>query len=99
MQNATTKTENLRACFVCVGLCVLAALVFWPTLRFDFLNYDDQVYVTDNPHAGNGRSDSVGGGHAHCGTMIYQGGTWPTEYHGLKPTGRRCGRTATAVAR
>ncbi len=35
-----------------------------------------------NPHGGNGSSDSAGGGHAHCGAMIYQGGTWPKEYRG-----------------
>ncbi len=28
------------------------------------------------------RSDSLGGGHAHCGALIYQGGQWPAEYHG-----------------
>jgi putative membrane-bound dehydrogenase-like protein len=33
-----------------------------------------------NPWAGNTRSDSTGGGHAHCGLMIYQGGAWPREY-------------------
>ena len=35
-----------------------------------------------NPHAGNGRSDAAGGGHAHAGAMIYLGGTWPEEYRG-----------------
>ncbi|MCI0699829.1 MAG: DUF1080 domain-containing protein [Planctomycetia bacterium] len=39
-------------------------------------------YVGPNPHGGNNRSDSAGGGHAHCGLMCYQGGTWPKEYHG-----------------
>ena len=39
-------------------------------------------YVGGNPHGGNGKSDSVGGGHAHCGAMIYLGGTWPKEYRG-----------------
>ena len=38
-------------------------------------------YVGATPHSGNGRSDSVGGGHAHSGTLIYQGGAWPKEYH------------------
>jgi putative membrane-bound dehydrogenase-like protein len=33
-----------------------------------------------NPWAGNTHSDSTGGGHAHCGLMIYQGGAWPGEY-------------------
>jgi putative membrane-bound dehydrogenase-like protein len=41
---------------------------------------DHRHYVGANPHAGNERSDSAGGGHAHCGTMIYLGGSWPTEY-------------------
>jgi putative membrane-bound dehydrogenase-like protein len=35
-----------------------------------------------NPWAGNASSSSAGGGHAHCGLMIYQGGAWPQEYHG-----------------
>jgi len=28
------------------------------------------------------KTDSLGGGHAHVGMLIYQGGTWPEEYHG-----------------
>ena len=32
------------------------------------------------PHAGNNRSDDVGGGHAHAGAMLYLGGSWPAEY-------------------
>lgn len=39
-------------------------------------------YVGATPHAGNNRSDSAGGGHAHAGLLCYQGGTWPKEYHG-----------------
>ncbi len=27
-------------------------------------------------------SDALGGGHAHAGLMIYQGGNWPAEYRG-----------------
>ena len=51
--------------------------------------YDDIKTVADHvhwvgrkgPHAGNGRSDSAGGGHAHVGAMIYLGGdNWPREY-------------------
>ncbi len=29
-----------------------------------------------------GVANSFGGGHAHCGTMIYQGGRWPDHYNG-----------------
>jgi putative membrane-bound dehydrogenase-like protein len=28
------------------------------------------------------KTDSLGGGHAHVGMLIYQGGTWPKKYHG-----------------
>jgi putative membrane-bound dehydrogenase-like protein len=41
---------------------------------------DHRHYVGANPHGGNERSDSAGGGHAHCGTMIYLGATWPARY-------------------
>jgi putative membrane-bound dehydrogenase-like protein len=43
---------------------------------------DHRHYLGANPHGGNGRSDSAGGGHAHSGAMIYQGGSWPDEYRG-----------------
>ena len=51
--------------------------------------YDDIKTVADHvhwvgrqgPHAGNLRSASAGGGHAHAGAMIYLGGdSWPAEY-------------------
>lgn len=43
---------------------------------------DHLHYVGSRPHAGNNVSDSVGGGHAHCGAMIYRGGSWPEEFQG-----------------
>jgi putative membrane-bound dehydrogenase-like protein len=36
----------------------------------------------DDPWKAISTSDSRGGGHAHCGLMIYQGGAWPEEYRG-----------------
>ena len=42
---------------------------------------DHRHYLGANPHSGNNKSDSAGGGHAHCGAMIYLGGTWPQRYH------------------
>ncbi|MHC4993503.1 MAG: PVC-type heme-binding CxxCH protein, partial [Planctomycetota bacterium] len=41
---------------------------------------DHQHWVGNRPHAGNNRSDEVGGGHAHAGAMIYLGGKWPAKY-------------------
>lgn len=57
--------------------------------HFNPYTYDDiktialhRHYVGANPHGGNGRSDSAGGGHAHSGLMCYQGGLWPEEFAG-----------------
>ena len=43
---------------------------------------DHRHYLGANPHGGNGRSDSAGGGHAHSGFLIYQADAWPKEYRG-----------------
>jgi len=43
---------------------------------------DHRHYPGDRPHATNGRADASGGGHAHAGALIYQGGAWPAAYRG-----------------
>jgi putative membrane-bound dehydrogenase-like protein len=43
---------------------------------------DHRHYLGNTPHAGNLRSASVGGGHAHCGAMIYQGNAFPERWRG-----------------
>jgi putative membrane-bound dehydrogenase-like protein len=43
---------------------------------------DHRHYAGPTPHGGNNKSDSLGGGHAHCGLMCYLGGAWPKEYRG-----------------
>ncbi|QDV22095.1 PVC-type heme-binding CxxCH protein [Aureliella helgolandensis] len=57
--------------------------------HFNPHTYDDIKTIADHlhylgatPHSGNGKSDEAGGGHAHAGAMIYQGGAWPSEYTG-----------------
>ncbi|MEZ6134066.1 MAG: family 16 glycoside hydrolase [Pirellulaceae bacterium] len=44
---------------------------------------DHLHYLGATPHSGNGKSDEAGGGHAHAGAMIYQGGAWPAAYQGM----------------
>lgn len=34
---------------LCAGLALLALAAFWPALGNGFVNYDDNLYVTDNP--------------------------------------------------
>jgi putative membrane-bound dehydrogenase-like protein len=45
-----------------------------------------------NPWAGNNKSDTMGGGHAHCGLMCYLGGLWPQRYRGQLFMGNIHGR-------
>jgi putative membrane-bound dehydrogenase-like protein len=53
-----------------------------PNTYQDIQHIGDHVHwVGDRgPHAGNGKSDAAGGGHAHAGAMVYLGGRFPPEY-------------------
>jgi putative membrane-bound dehydrogenase-like protein len=54
---------------------------FNPHTYADIATIADHLhYQGATPWAGNDRSASAGGGHAHCGTMIYLGDSWPAEY-------------------
>lgn len=35
---------------VCVFLIAITLMVYWQARRFDFVNYDDNLYITDNAH-------------------------------------------------
>ena len=55
--------------------------------HFNAHTYDDIKACADHvhwrgaqPHAGNNKSDTAGGGHAHCGAMIYLGDSFPPQY-------------------
>lgn len=58
--------------------------------HFNQYTYDDIKTIARHRHFTGGQwnnddrkaSDSLGGGHAHAGAMIYQGGAWPEEYNG-----------------
>jgi putative membrane-bound dehydrogenase-like protein len=57
--------------------------------HFNPYTYADIQTIADHLHwqganqwAGNFSSGSKGGGHAHAGLLIYQGGAWPEEYNG-----------------
>ncbi len=55
-----------------------------PYIYEDIKQHADHVHWAGagGPHAGNARSDSAGGGHAHAGVMCYLGESWPAEYRG-----------------
>jgi putative membrane-bound dehydrogenase-like protein len=57
--------------------------------HFSRFTYDDiktiadhRHWVGDTPHGGNLRSNAAGGGHAHCGAMLYLGDRFPERYRG-----------------
>ncbi len=41
-------SRNYRVMLIGITLIILILLVFWRVQHFEFLNYDDQIYVTDN---------------------------------------------------
>ena len=57
--------------------------------HFNPHTYDDIKTIARHRHwVGNqwnnddrAKSDAIGGGHAHAGAMVYQGGVWPERYH------------------
>src|SRR5204862_6443486 len=57
--------------------------------HFEPYTFADITTIADHLHwatgaanqwAANNKSDAFGGGHAHCGAMIYLGDNWPAEY-------------------
>jgi len=46
--------QNVRVVCVCVFLALAVLAVFGQTARFGFVNYDDEVYVYENPMVQNG---------------------------------------------
>ncbi len=55
-----------------------------PFIYDDIKTIADHFHYSGNkgPHAANGRSDAMGGGHAHAGMMVYLGGAFPERYRG-----------------
>ncbi len=50
----STPRQRQQAILICVCLAVLIAAVYWPLVHAGFLNYDDDRYVTANPHVRGG---------------------------------------------
>jgi protein O-mannosyl-transferase len=58
--DAGTQTASARAramagwWFICLLLAAGTLSVYWPLKNCEFINYDDQVYVSENPHVSAG---------------------------------------------
>jgi Flp pilus assembly protein TadD len=46
--------DNLRTILICALLAAATLAVFWPVTRCEFINFDDPLYVTENPHVKQG---------------------------------------------
>ncbi len=44
------KWVNVRPVLVGLALCIATAATYWPVTNYPFINYDDPIYVTENPH-------------------------------------------------
>jgi protein O-mannosyl-transferase len=45
---------NNRRVYVCLALIVLTLIIYWQVMNFEFVNYDDNVFVTQNIHVSSG---------------------------------------------
>jgi tetratricopeptide (TPR) repeat protein len=53
--NGTLETRTrLFIALACVAVFAATVAVYWQTRHFEFTHYDDQEYVTDNPHVTGG---------------------------------------------
>ena len=48
------RQQRKTVALICGLLLLLVAVVFGQTLRHDFINLDDNIYVYDNPHVTGG---------------------------------------------
>ena len=59
VKKATPWWKDSRIRLILLGLAVVTFLTFIPSLNNDFTNWDDQDYVTDNPHVVNIDAKSI----------------------------------------
>jgi tetratricopeptide (TPR) repeat protein len=47
-------TNNQLRVTICVVLALITIVLYWPTTRDGFINFDDNAYITDNSHVSRG---------------------------------------------
>lgn len=50
----TNGKRNYRLMYVCLILAILTLFTYWQVRNFDFVNYDDDKYITNNRHVNSG---------------------------------------------
>ena len=51
-----SRRYKIQYFLICIFLAVSVAIVYWPVRNYDFLMYDDNVYVSENTHVTSGLS-------------------------------------------
>jgi len=74
---ANRKTDNRIAAVICVLLAAVTLIVFGQTLSHEFVNYDDPLYVVDNPVVLDGLSPE---GFAWAFTTFHAGNWHPLTW-------------------
>jgi hypothetical protein len=46
--------ERARLPLLCVALVLAVVALYWPVRAHGFVSYDDEVYLTQNPHVAKG---------------------------------------------
>jgi tetratricopeptide (TPR) repeat protein len=52
--SAARLTKSQLSAVLCLALAVVTLAVYWPMSRHDFINLDDEQYITANPHVTSG---------------------------------------------
>jgi hypothetical protein len=87
------SNENGRVLAVCVCLAIAVLLVFGQTLRFGFVNFDDDEYVYQNPQVSAGLTlPGLGWAFTHSHSANWHPLTWLShmldcQVYGLEPAG------------
>lgn len=47
-------SQRRQSLLICLALALATAAVYWPVRQFGFVNYDDNIYITENPRLRDG---------------------------------------------
>jgi Tfp pilus assembly protein PilF len=54
LNKVSMSHHNFREWLIAFFLILGTLMVFWPVLNYEFINYDDDTYVSENPHIQDG---------------------------------------------
>jgi tetratricopeptide (TPR) repeat protein len=97
-QTSTTvsgNSEKILSLVICLGLALVVGVVFGQTLGYEFVNYDDAVYVYENAQVSQGLSlrgiewAFTYGNIGHWHPLTWLSHMLDCQFYGLNPGGHR----------